>query len=842
MAIAQILLTIGCNFLVPSPVESFSLLSNSYAGRPGYPHQSTKHTRFAPCSASLDNRGSEEAIRVNPTSANGDNISHDSSIGPRDCLRPAYYKQSTITPYHILHPLAPDQALEAPVAPRPLFHVLKLIEEALLKMTNLAVDDNGLTEFVRIEHPVTADSVDPLAWISAQQELLSIQSTQSISESFFYCQNQEEDFEVAAIGATHTCNETREVWSIMERPDWPQSSRFYGGERYDSGEQLGQNNPVSLEWKAYGNQAWWFLPKLELRRESRSSSSSSSSSDLVLAIHVNAKHLQSTMKLVQRVTDQCMPRRPPTTLPPLLSRSTQYESETKNGEAISIDGQNLYEMAVSQAIEEMEDDDKLDDERLKKVVLCRVQKMELGVSDWCALAVLRRWKYGGHEGGHLFWMQPGDAPEFFGCAPERLFRIKGGLVQSEALAGTRPRGSTPQEDSRFLQELLDSPKDKRENLITGQCIQQSFESMREKGWIDRIQTNQSLSNPGGPPDEKDQPVFFVRRLLHLQHLCQSFKAHLLNSNQVLNVSRHLLRSLHPTPAVCGAPLGVAQEFIRKYESIGFDRGFYSGPVGYLGKDASDMFVALRSALLTRDPKRRDGHSSLYVYAGAGVVPGSTVKGEWAETNYKLAVISSVFPQSPMTLQGSQTPNVAWAAAFVEELLRNGVTHFYVSPGSRSTPLVVALSRAARSHVGVIHIYSVHDERAAAFRALGYARGTNRPAAVVTSSGTAVANLYPAVVEASMDGVPLLLLTADRPYENRDTGANQAIDQVKIFSGSYIRWFRDILPPSDEVPISLVLSDACHAVDVAHKLRGPVHLNIQFREVRTFLLSISVFDC
>ena len=255
-----------------------------------------------------------------------------------------------------------------------------------------------------------------------------------------------------------------------------------------------------------------------------------------------------------------------------------------------------------------------------------------------------------------------------------------------------------------------------------------------------------------------------------------------------DVIRSLLCRLHPTPAVCGLPPSRAMSFIQSYEGrSGFDRGYYAGPFGYLGADDADVSVALRSAVLTRgrgaaeEGGEEDDPSStrVSIYAGAGIVPGSTPEGEWMETSQKLGVMSSLFPPSPVTLQSAQTPNVAWATAFVEELIRCGVTRFYVCPGSRSTPLTAAVARAARAHIGIVQGISVHDERGAAFRALGYARGTGGPAAVITSSGTAVANLYPAVVEAGMDGVPMLLITADRPYENRDTGANQAIDQVKV---------------------------------------------------------------
>ena len=213
---------------------------------------------------------------------------------------------------------------------------------------------------------------------------------------------------------------------------------------------------------------------------------------------------------------------------------------------------------------------------------------------------------------------------------------------------------------------------------------------------------------------------------------------------------------------------------------------YAGPFGYIGNDSSDILVAIRSGLLRRSYKggggtnRHDNRNpQLSVYAGAGIVPGSTVQGEWSETSLKLGVMSSMFSQSPLTLQSSLTPNVAWSTAFVDELIRCGITQFYICPGSRSTPLTATLARAMRVYVGIVECISVHDERAAGFRALGYGRATNRPAAIVTSSGTAVANLYPAIVEASMDGVPLLILTADRPYENRDVGANQAIDQIKV---------------------------------------------------------------
>lgn len=157
-------------------------------------------------------------------------------------------------------------------------------------------------------------------------------------------------------------------------------------------------------------------------------------------------------------------------------------------------------------------------------------------------------------------------------------------------------------------------------------------------------------------------------------------------------------------------------------------------------------------------------------------------------------------------------------------MRNGIVYFCLSPGSRSTPLTVAVARNARAQ----HIVCI-DERAAAFHALGYARATGKPAVLICTSGTAVANYLPAVVEAATDGIPMLILSADRPPELRHTGANQTIQQPNIF-GAYTRWEFDMPCPTRDIPPHTVLSTMDYAVwRTRAPLAGPVHINCMFRE-------------
>ncbi|EEE57259.1 hypothetical protein OsJ_07279 [Oryza sativa Japonica Group] len=169
-------------------------------------------------------------------------------------------------------------------------------------------------------------------------------------------------------------------------------------------------------------------------------------------------------------------------------------------------------------------------------------------------------------------------------------------------------------------------------------------------------------------------------------------------------------------------------------------------------------------------------------------------------------------------------NLAWASFIVEEFVRLGFTYFCIAPGSRSSPL--ALSASVHPLTTCISCY---DERSLGFHALGYGRGSRKPAIVITSSGTAVSNLLPSVVEASQDFVPLILLTADRPPELQDVGANQAINQVNHF-GSFVRHFFSLPPPDDHIYARMVLTTVDSAAYYAMQApQGPVHINCAFRE-------------
>jgi 2-succinyl-5-enolpyruvyl-6-hydroxy-3-cyclohexene-1-carboxylate synthase len=177
---------------------------------------------------------------------------------------------------------------------------------------------------------------------------------------------------------------------------------------------------------------------------------------------------------------------------------------------------------------------------------------------------------------------------------------------------------------------------------------------------------------------------------------------------------------------------------------------------------------------------------------------------------------------------AENPSVALARVLVDELVRCGMTDAVIAPGSRSAALAMALDAEPR-----VHLHVRIDERSASFLALGLAKASGRPAAVLCTSGTAAANLHPAVLEAHEARVPLLVLTADRPPELRGTGANQTTDQIKLY-GDAVRWFCEVGVPEDVPGMPAYWrATACRAwAEATGSPAGPVHLNLAMREPLT----------
>jgi 2-succinyl-5-enolpyruvyl-6-hydroxy-3-cyclohexene-1-carboxylate synthase len=177
------------------------------------------------------------------------------------------------------------------------------------------------------------------------------------------------------------------------------------------------------------------------------------------------------------------------------------------------------------------------------------------------------------------------------------------------------------------------------------------------------------------------------------------------------------------------------------------------------------------------------------------------------------------------------PSTAFGMVLADELARCGLREVVIAPGSRSTPLAMAFW--ALEQAGRVRLHVRIDERSAAFTALGLAKVSRRPVAVLCTSGTAAANFHPAVIEADESAVPLLVLTADRPPELQGTGASQTVDQVKLY-GAAVRWYADAGVPERRPGMtgywrSLACRAWAGAAGALGTLPGPVHLNLPFRD-------------
>jgi menaquinone-specific isochorismate synthase len=238
--------------------------------------------------------------------------------------------------------------------------------------------------------------------------------------------------------------------------------------------------------------------------------------------------------------------------------------------------------------------------RLEKVVLARQVCFTFG-EPLDSLTLMQRLEEA-TPGCFHFYYQPEPGKAFLGASPERRFRRADGQVWSEAVAGTRPRGQTEADDARLAAELLESEKDRREQYYVQQSILEELRS-----WCETLEVDTQLSE---------------MTLARGRHLYTGIRGRL--HPQVSTAV--LLEALHPTPAVGGYPRQEALVAIRNWEP--FDRGWYAGPIGWIGAETAEFAVAIRSGLI-------DG-SRLYLYSGAGIVEGSIPELEWAEIEHKIS--------------------------------------------------------------------------------------------------------------------------------------------------------------------------------------------------------------
>jgi menaquinone-specific isochorismate synthase len=430
---------------------------------------------------------------------------------------------------------------------------------ALLERLTGAIDaagDRPVRVAVRVRHG------DACAWLARRRTHPKV-----------YWRDREGRFEAAAAGAADLITPEQgftlaaSVELVHERLEaFAEPARYFGGVRFDP------LRPVAEHWRVFGD-FLWVLPRLEWLQTPAES---------YLIVHAMPWDGHECV----RETEALLREAPPD--------KHSGAGDRALGTRRDAPGRAAWGAMVSQALAE------LDARRLGKVVLARESRYDHGGLALEEVACRLR---GAARAAFIFGFVPSPGAAFCGASPERLYHRRRRDVTAEAIAGTRARGETPEEDAALARDLLASDKDRREHAFVVEAIGSALTPVCR-----------SVETPDGPE---------VLQLSRCQHLAQRLTGEL-DADPASEAA--LLEGLHPTPAVGGTPREEALAWIRAREP--FDRGWYAGPVGWIGRDEAEFAVALRSGLLTPD--------ALRLYCGAGIVPGSEAESEWRELESKLA--------------------------------------------------------------------------------------------------------------------------------------------------------------------------------------------------------------
>ena len=425
--------------------------------------------------------------------------------------------------------------------------------------------------FVRVE--IAIASVEPLLWLQGQQGMPRL-----------YWADREGGFRVAGIGAAHVvAGIGADYAGILAGMNLASGAhphpRYYGGFRFDASSTIGAG------WEPLGGY-WFVVPRFEVF---------ACNGESYLACNVLRTGVVENVGLLENVEAQ------------LAGVSFFHEERELRIPVVRARHDrpdwDAWHCAVADALESFRQG------LLEKVVLARETRVELE-SSLDPFVLLNRLAATANQ-AYVFCVQPCEEVAFLGASPERLYKRTGRTVHSEALAGTRPRGSSDTADAAFGDALLRDDKERREHGFVVDGIRTVFAALCGK-----VRSDGETS---------------LLRLPNCQHLVRRFEGRL--HDDVSDAG--LLRALHPSPAVGGYPTDVALDWLRARE--GFDRGWYAGPVGWIGADAAEFAVAIRSARVDRD--------AVHVYAGAGIVPGSRPESEWGEIENKISTFMDVLGEA-----------------------------------------------------------------------------------------------------------------------------------------------------------------------------------------------------
>ncbi|PAP77903.1 isochorismate synthase [Rubrivirga marina] len=417
---------------------------------------------------------------------------------------------------------------------------------------------------LRVETPV--DPVDPLRWVARQK-----------GAPVHYWRGRGDDEARAGVGAALTID-ARSLTDADAVDDLmgslPAGARLFATARFDAAAEVGE------EWAAFGA-VRVVLPRVELRSDGRTAR---------LAVHLAPGESPTVAHAALAALCGPAPEAEGELALPYMRRDDPARAE--------------WDRMLRWSLAAFEDGD------LEKVVLARRARFSFE-EPVDAAGLLQRLEAATPRCYHALTSPDGESA-FLTATPERLVRIDGRELSTEAVAGTRPRSETDAADDALRAELMASEKDRREHVYVRDAIADALAPLAERVEVD--------SEAG------------AMTLARGRHLHTGIRATLPASTGVLDV----LRALHPTPAVGGTPTPEALDAIDRLEP--FDRGLYAGPIGWIGRDergreAADLAVGIRSGLV-------DGRT-LSLYSGAGIVAGSDPASEWAEIEHKIGDFARV---------------------------------------------------------------------------------------------------------------------------------------------------------------------------------------------------------